>query len=198
MCRIRLLWKRTITDLRSFFQISCHTKFRFAEREAQCILGECGPLKSIIELTDSWDKCPGIGNRIRAVSLTIAQTFPLRQASFRAQLLLNLNLLLFYPCSSNRGYVEEEEEQEITDSGGSVTPTGSTEALIRSRSTPRSLPVDTTPPAAPQRTQEPQARQELSDDESEEESEISGEEYEAGSVAPPSQVKIIECVCCSR
>ncbi|XP_067042708.1 serine-rich adhesin for platelets-like isoform X2 [Acropora muricata] len=90
---------------------------------------------------------------------------------------------------SNRGYVEEEEEPEITDSGGSVTPTGSTEVLIRSRSTPRSLPVDTKPPAAPQRTQEPQRRQELSDDESEEESEISGEETEAGSVAPPSQAK---------
>ena len=23
-------------------KVSCHTKFRFAEREAQCILGECG------------------------------------------------------------------------------------------------------------------------------------------------------------
>ena len=35
-----------ITDLRSFeSRVSCHTKFRFAEREAQCILGECGPLK---------------------------------------------------------------------------------------------------------------------------------------------------------
>lgn len=90
---------------------------------------------------------------------------------------------------SNRGYVEEEEEPEITDSGGSVTPTGSTEVLIRSRSTPRSLPVDTKPPAPPQRTQEPQRRQELSDDESEEESEISGEETEAGSVAPPPQAK---------
>ena len=33
-----------ITDLRSL-KVSCHTKFRFAEREAQCILGECGPLK---------------------------------------------------------------------------------------------------------------------------------------------------------
>ena len=32
------------TDLKSFLKISCHTKFRFAEREAQCILGECGPL----------------------------------------------------------------------------------------------------------------------------------------------------------
>ena len=25
-------------------KVSCHTKFRFAEREAQSILGECGPL----------------------------------------------------------------------------------------------------------------------------------------------------------
>ena len=33
-----------ITDLRSFLKVSCHTKLRFAEREAQCILGECGPL----------------------------------------------------------------------------------------------------------------------------------------------------------
>ena len=32
-----------ITDLRRF-EVLCHTKFRFAEREAQCILGECGPL----------------------------------------------------------------------------------------------------------------------------------------------------------
>ena len=31
------------TDLRSL-KVSCHTKFRVAEREAQCILGECGPL----------------------------------------------------------------------------------------------------------------------------------------------------------
>ena len=28
-------------------KVSCHTKFRFAEREAQCILGECGPLSSL-------------------------------------------------------------------------------------------------------------------------------------------------------
>ena len=35
-----------ITDLRSLLKVSCHTKFRFAEREAQCILGECGPLTS--------------------------------------------------------------------------------------------------------------------------------------------------------
>ena len=27
-------------------KVSCHTKFRFAEREAQCILDECGPLKN--------------------------------------------------------------------------------------------------------------------------------------------------------
>ena len=32
-----------ITDLRSFLKVSCHTKFRFAECKAQCILG--GPLK---------------------------------------------------------------------------------------------------------------------------------------------------------
>ena len=38
--------KKTITDLRSFLKVSCHRKFRFAEREAQCILGECGPLKT--------------------------------------------------------------------------------------------------------------------------------------------------------
>ena len=73
-----IVMKKDDNRSKKFFQISCHTKFRFAEREAQCILGECGPLKSIIELTDSWEKCPGIGNRIRAVSLTIAQTFPLR------------------------------------------------------------------------------------------------------------------------
>ena len=36
-----------ITDLRSFLKVSCHTKFRFAEREAQCILGECGPLRCV-------------------------------------------------------------------------------------------------------------------------------------------------------
>ena len=39
-----------ITDLVSFLKVSCHTKFRFAEREAQCILSECGPLN--ISLTD--------------------------------------------------------------------------------------------------------------------------------------------------
>ena len=45
MCRIRLQLKKTmITDLRSFLKVSCQTKFRFAEREAQCILGHCGPL----------------------------------------------------------------------------------------------------------------------------------------------------------
>ena len=27
-----------------FLKVSCHTKFRFAEREAQRILVECGPL----------------------------------------------------------------------------------------------------------------------------------------------------------
>ena len=31
-------------DLCNFLKFSCHTKFRFAEREAQCILGECGLL----------------------------------------------------------------------------------------------------------------------------------------------------------
>ena len=36
-------------DNRSWFlQVSCHTKFRFAKREAQCILGECGPLKAAL------------------------------------------------------------------------------------------------------------------------------------------------------
>ena len=34
------------SDLKSFLKVSCHTKFRFAERKAQCILGECGPLKN--------------------------------------------------------------------------------------------------------------------------------------------------------
>ena len=34
-------------DDNSFFKVSCHTKFRFAEREAQCVLGECGPLNSL-------------------------------------------------------------------------------------------------------------------------------------------------------
>ena len=35
-------------DKRScFLKVSCHTKFRFAEREAQCILGEYGPLMKI-------------------------------------------------------------------------------------------------------------------------------------------------------
>ena len=38
-----------ITDS-SFLKVSCHTKFRFAEREAQCILGECGPLRSTVSL----------------------------------------------------------------------------------------------------------------------------------------------------
>ena len=33
-----------ITDLRSFLKVLCHTKFKLAEREAQCILGEYGPL----------------------------------------------------------------------------------------------------------------------------------------------------------
>ena len=28
-----------------FYESFKYTKFRFAEREAQCILGECGPLK---------------------------------------------------------------------------------------------------------------------------------------------------------
>ena len=44
-----------ITDLRSFLKVSCHTKFRFAEREAQCILGECGPLMRIIRVFDRPD-----------------------------------------------------------------------------------------------------------------------------------------------
>ena len=38
-----------ITDLRSF-ESFVHTKFRFAEREEQCILGECGPLKCKLAL----------------------------------------------------------------------------------------------------------------------------------------------------
>ena len=35
-----------MTDLRSFLKFSCHKRFRFAEREVQCILGECGPLNN--------------------------------------------------------------------------------------------------------------------------------------------------------
>ena len=31
-------------DDNSFLKVSCHTKFKFAEREAQCILGACGPV----------------------------------------------------------------------------------------------------------------------------------------------------------
>ena len=32
-------------DIRScFLKVSCHKKFKFAKGEAQCILGECGPL----------------------------------------------------------------------------------------------------------------------------------------------------------
>ena len=42
--------KTIITDLRSFFKVSCHMKFRFAEREAQCILGECGPFMRMMKL----------------------------------------------------------------------------------------------------------------------------------------------------
>ena len=49
MCRIRLQWKMTmITDLWSCLKASFHTKFRFAEREAQCIFGECGPLIDLV------------------------------------------------------------------------------------------------------------------------------------------------------
>ena len=43
---ITVVKKTMITDLRSFMKVSCRTKFRFAELEAQCILGECGPLTS--------------------------------------------------------------------------------------------------------------------------------------------------------
>ena len=37
--------KTMITDHRSFLKVSSHMKFRFAEREAQCIIDECGLLK---------------------------------------------------------------------------------------------------------------------------------------------------------
>ena len=39
-----LVMKKDNDNRSCFLKVSCHTKFRFAEREAQCILGECGPL----------------------------------------------------------------------------------------------------------------------------------------------------------
>ena len=69
-----------ITDLRSFLKVSCHTKFRFAEREAQCILGECGPL-SREELSPSgWirngtDKGEGEGERISPCAIPCQHPF---------------------------------------------------------------------------------------------------------------------------
>ena len=37
-----------ITDL-EVLKVSCHTKFIFAEREAQCSLGECGPQGGLLQ-----------------------------------------------------------------------------------------------------------------------------------------------------
>ena len=39
-----IVMKKDDDNRSCFLKVSCHTKFRFAEREAQCILGECGPL----------------------------------------------------------------------------------------------------------------------------------------------------------
>ena len=43
--------KTIITDLGSFLKVSYHTKLRFAERKAQCIFSECGPLNSLLIYT---------------------------------------------------------------------------------------------------------------------------------------------------
>ena len=111
--------------------------------------------------------------------------------TFDVTSIINLYLLAYRFLFLGRSNpVYEEEEEEVTESEESVTPTGSAEVLIRSRSTSRPLSAAKRPPAPPQRTQEPQMRQELSEEEIEEESEVSGElsETEAESVAPPPQV----------
>ena len=40
-----IVMKKDDDNRSCFLKVSCHPKFRFAEREAKCILGECGPLK---------------------------------------------------------------------------------------------------------------------------------------------------------
>ena len=40
-----IVMKKDDDNRSELLKVSCHTKFRFAEREAQCILGECGPLR---------------------------------------------------------------------------------------------------------------------------------------------------------
>ena len=40
-----IVMKRDHNRSTNFLKVSCHTKFRFAKRKAQCIVGECGPLR---------------------------------------------------------------------------------------------------------------------------------------------------------
>ena len=40
-----IVMKKDDDNRSCFLKVSCHTKFRFAKREVQYILGECGPLK---------------------------------------------------------------------------------------------------------------------------------------------------------
>ena len=48
-----------ITDLRSL-KVSCHTNFRVAEREAQCILSEFGPLNWKMYCDDHSSPSPSV------------------------------------------------------------------------------------------------------------------------------------------
>ena len=41
-----IVMKKYDDNILEGLKVSCHTKFRFAEHEAQCILGECGPLNN--------------------------------------------------------------------------------------------------------------------------------------------------------
>ena len=43
-----IVMKKDDDNRSCFLKVSCHTKFRFAEREAKCILAECGPLKKFL------------------------------------------------------------------------------------------------------------------------------------------------------
>lgn len=101
--------------------------------------------------------------------------------------ILYKQLCFLSPFARTNPAFEEEEEEEGEENSVSVTPTGSTEALTKGKTSAKPPPVSREhPPAQPQR---PVERSEL---DSEEDSQLSEEESESEpeSVAPPEKVTI--------
>ena len=70
-----IVMKKDDDNRSCFLKVSCHTKFRFSEREAQCILRECGPLTNVTPPFDSLKINKTHINLINCSSVILIQVF---------------------------------------------------------------------------------------------------------------------------